>query len=170
LSVNGDLTVGSMGVLDMVVAGSDQTQYAHLDVTGTTAVSGTVLIDFQNGFAPKAGDSFDLFTVAGGMSSLGSNIEGAGLAPGWQFSVADENGDTFVDSRSDGVATSPEPSAVAIGRSHRLSPSCRHRSPSPPAAQACTDRLADRQGALRRFKYPGLTGCCDPRANADRGK
>jgi hypothetical protein len=114
-TISGDLSIEAPGVLDMVIAGSDPSDYAHLTVAGTISVAGTVMLDFKNGYAPKAGSSFDLFTVAGGMSSLGNNIEVAGLAPGWQFSLADENGDTFVNSLSDGVATSPEPSSVALG-------------------------------------------------------
>jgi fibronectin-binding autotransporter adhesin len=113
-TIDANLEIDSGGVLDMVI-NSDTGNTSHLTVTGTTTVAGKVLLDFQHGFAPKAGDSFDLFTVSGGMSALGTDIEVAGLASGWQYSVQDQSGDTYVDSMSDGVATSPEPpSAVGL--------------------------------------------------------
>jgi hypothetical protein len=114
ITLSGDLTVESDGVLDMVIAGSDPGDYAHLTVAGTTTVAGTVLLDFQNGFAPQTGQTFDLFTISDG-SSIAGDIQVAGLEPGWDYSVQQESGDTIIDSLGYGVATSPEPSPVVLG-------------------------------------------------------
>lgn len=109
ISITGDLTVGDDGVLDMLIDGSGDGEYPHLTVDGTTSLAGTVLLDFQNGFAPAAGDIYDLFTFEGGVNSFANQIQVAGLEPGWQYALEQQNGDEVIESLSNGVAV-PEPS------------------------------------------------------------
>lgn len=110
-SVTGDYTLDSGAVLDMQIAGSADGDYGHLSVGGTTSLLGTVLLDFQDGFAPSAGDVYDLFTFTGGVNSFANQIQVSGLEPGWEYALAMQNGDEVIESLNNGVAV-PEPSAL----------------------------------------------------------
>lgn len=113
LTIDGDFEQDS-GSLDIQIQGSDPTLYGQLDVTGDVDLAGTVLLDFGNGFAPKEGDVFEILDVDGTVNDFSSEIQYAGLAPGWQFQLQ-QSGDLYeILSLSNGISTTPEPAGAVV--------------------------------------------------------
>jgi hypothetical protein len=54
-------------------------------VDGDLTLAGTLVLQFMNGFAPRAGDRFDLLDVSGTVTGSFEDGEVRGLAPGFDF-------------------------------------------------------------------------------------
>jgi hypothetical protein len=120
LTIEGDLQLADGALLVLEIAGYDAgIQHDQLIVTGhLKATAANVQLSFLDGFAPRAGDHFDLLQVAGGMA-LGENTRFtfSGLAAGWQFEVQlDGTGQSLsLLSLNDGIALAvPEPETYAL--------------------------------------------------------
>ena len=74
MTINGNYTQGSTGILNVDVNGTTPgTQYDRLVVTGTAALNGTLNISTGD-FVPAAGDSFTIVQATGGMSGTFATI------------------------------------------------------------------------------------------------
>lgn len=79
LTVSGNYTQGSTGVLNMEIGGSTPvTGYDQLAVTGNAALSGTLNISLINGFLPAVGDVFQIITT-GSFSGAFTTINTTGF-------------------------------------------------------------------------------------------
>ena len=117
LSINGDYQQGNGGVLQLSIAGAGPGSYDRLVVTGgMTLTAGAVLeLDFINGFAPKAGDQFELLDVGGALSGSFDRIDLEGLAPGFEYVIGpDGQGHYVLTAENDGTTAIPEPSTWAL--------------------------------------------------------
>jgi T5SS/PEP-CTERM-associated repeat protein len=116
LHINGSLTqpnsatstplgTGANGRLQFDIGGTERgTGYDGIDVTGAANIAGgTVVLNFVNGFAPHAGDRFTLIDAASATSAPQA-VEVRGLAPGFQYTLAVENGDLVLVANSDGTS------------------------------------------------------------------
>jgi fibronectin-binding autotransporter adhesin len=79
LTINGNYTQTTAGVLNVALAGTDPSLYDHLAVSGTAALDGTLNVGLLNGFVPVAGNAFQIVTFA---SWSGSFATVNGLNPG----------------------------------------------------------------------------------------
>ncbi len=86
MTVTGDYSQSTGTGLHFSIAGTDaDTGYSQLMVGGNLQLAGTLRFDFENGFSPQAGDTFDVIKV-NGTSQLGNlHIEIGNLAPGFQY-------------------------------------------------------------------------------------
>jgi hypothetical protein len=87
LTVEGDYQQVS-GVLDFQLAGPHDYDQFIVKGGGVDIVGGIVELDFIDGFAPSAGDDFQLISADEGITFDPGSIELNGLAPGfqWRFS------------------------------------------------------------------------------------
>jgi autotransporter family porin len=113
LTIAGDYTQDS-GTLDMGIAGPTPDLYNHVAVMGNFSLNGgLLLLDFQDGFAPAAGQTFDLISAGNAFSVAPDQVQVAGLEPGWQYQI-DTSGDGLaIKSLSDAVAA-PEPGTAGV--------------------------------------------------------
>lgn len=74
LTIDGDCTQGADATLAIEIGGSNQgTDHDLLDITGTTALAGTLEVTLIDGFVPNSGDLFEIVTagtVAGEFDSV----------------------------------------------------------------------------------------------------
>lgn len=103
LTIRGDLTVSETGVITLDVLGASAGLQDRLVVTGAVDLRGRTVVNFGNGYAPKAGDVLQLIQ-AGGMSEAGASVEVAGLADGFQYDVSAGGGGLVLTAVNDGVA------------------------------------------------------------------
>jgi T5SS/PEP-CTERM-associated repeat protein len=101
LTIQGDLVVGPTGVVRAEAAGA---QSDRLVVTGDATLDGTLVLQFKNGFAPKANAQFELFHVNGNVTGAFATVTTRGLAPGAQFDVTSVGGAFTVKALNDTVA------------------------------------------------------------------
>ena len=104
---------GGSVILDAM--GLAQGQYGQLDITGSAAFHGVIVLDFIDGFAPKQGDVFDLINITGSSDFSGNTIEIEGLQPGFEYSVSFSDGEFTLTALNNGIpATTPEPSTFIL--------------------------------------------------------
>ena len=96
------------------MAGTLPGQFDVLAVTGHATLRGTLSLDFINGFAPHAGDTFTFLDVAGSTDGRFADILVHGLEEGWQFQLTSVNGALTLNSLNDGVAMVPEPASLML--------------------------------------------------------
>ena len=115
LTIEGDF-VQNGGRIVMEIGGlTPGTQFDQLVVTGDfSLLDGTIELAFTDGFAPRAGETFALFDVAGAFTSDAA-FAVSGLEDGWQFDTAFDpaTGGFTITSLTDAVAV-PEPGVVAL--------------------------------------------------------
>ena len=93
LVINGGLELRSSSLVTMELAGNTTNLYDRILVSGNLQLGGALQVLTLNGFAPAAGDSFELFdfgAVSGSFSSTDLPTLGAGLT--WDASQLDNNG------------------------------------------------------------------------------
>jgi T5SS/PEP-CTERM-associated repeat protein len=101
LTIQGNLVLAPEGVIQLDAAG---TTSDRLVVAGTATLDGTLVLQFENGFAPHTGDAFELFHADGGTTGAFASVTTRGLAPGAQFDVDASGGTVKVTSTTDAVA------------------------------------------------------------------
>jgi outer membrane autotransporter protein len=106
MTIIGNYTQLPTGTLDLQIAGTNPADADHLVVTGQATLGGFLELDFVNGFAPQAGNVFNLLTF-GSTTGQFAGVEVTGLAPGWTFTLSPANGVFNLLSTSNGVS-SPE--------------------------------------------------------------
>jgi T5SS/PEP-CTERM-associated repeat protein len=119
LSVTGDYTQTG-GILQLDIAGTDPSDFDQLDVSGDLSLqTGSILeLNFIDGFAPVAGDTFDLisFATLDPVNNAFANVEIDGLEAGFDYTLAPNSANSFeLTALNNGVAAPvPEPGALAL--------------------------------------------------------
>ena len=102
MRLEGTLTLPSTSTVELHIAGVERgATYGALDVTGNITYGGKLVVNFVNGFAPRAGDEFEL--IRGNAGSFGQ-VQINGLAAGFQCTVTHSDGAIRLRALSDGVA------------------------------------------------------------------
>jgi hypothetical protein len=121
LTIAGDYTQTANGVLVLAIGGPDSADSDHLAIDGMFAVeTGAVLqLDFIDGFAPTAGETFDLidYQTIDPLNAAFSQVDIEGLQAGFEYVVTPVGGDVTnfqLTALNDGVSTVPEPSTYAL--------------------------------------------------------
>jgi len=86
MTINGSYTQLPTGTLDLQVGGPNPADSDHLVVNGPATFAGHLELDFINGFAPTAGEVFNLLSFGSAVGQF-TNVEITGLAPGWTFTL-----------------------------------------------------------------------------------
>lgn len=73
-------------------------------VNGDATLAGRFVLQFMNGFAPRAGDAFELLQVSGTVTGSFDDVAVRGLAPGFEFAADPLGGRLVLTALSDGVA------------------------------------------------------------------
>ncbi len=109
------------GALVFDIDGDQPGQFDQLFVHGlANFTGGTIDINFENGFAPIAGDTFDLISAALGLRNSGVTVDVNGLVPGTDFTESfTANGLSFdlgpnVGPPPPPPPTTPEPSTLFL--------------------------------------------------------
>jgi hypothetical protein len=76
LTVVGTYNQSSLGALSIVISGAATPQYGRLAVSGGAALAGSLMVSFENGFAPSVGNVFGIVTAGGGIAGKFSNLAG----------------------------------------------------------------------------------------------
>ena len=120
MTITGNYTQNS-GALVFDIDGDQPGQFDQLSVQGlANFTGGTIDINFENGFAPIAGDTFDLISAALGLRNSGLTVDVNGLAPGTDFTESfTANGLSFdlgpnVGPPPPPPPTTPEPSTLFL--------------------------------------------------------
>ena len=118
LTVNGNYTEKSAGVLQLDIAGTNPADYDHLDVSGELSLeSGSILkLDFIDGFAPTQGETFDFieYGTLDPTANAFSTVEVEGLGPGFDYSVAPNSAGSYSLTALNNAESVPEPSTWAL--------------------------------------------------------
>lgn len=113
LTIDGDMTLGGDAELELELAAS---RHDVLHVTGALRLDGGhIVLSFLGGFAPHAGQHFDLLQVGGSFSST-AGVQVVGLQPGWQFDTGFDagTGRFTLTALTDGVSAVPEPATWCL--------------------------------------------------------
>ncbi len=103
LTLDGDLTSGATGRLEIPLTRSLPGQYGSLAVTGSADLNGVLVLSCENQYAPREGDLFTLLTVAQGVFGAFSSVEIHGLEAGFEYEIIYLNGQVVLEAQSDGV-------------------------------------------------------------------
>lgn len=106
LTITGNFTQGSSGETSLDIWSS--TSFNTINITGFANYSGSLSINFTQGFVPAAGETFELITAGGGIIDF-QEIGISGLGPDvvWQRIGT---GDSYVLQ----IVSVPEPSQVGL--------------------------------------------------------
>jgi len=111
------------GLLDLDIDGAEPGQFDRLITGGSIQIgSGTLRLDFGDGFAPTKGMSFDLLDASKGLSLANTQIQIEGLAPGFEYSVNVADGQLDITALNNGVSRTsgsgptgvPEPATILL--------------------------------------------------------
>jgi len=91
-TIHGNYTQTSSGVLDIKLGGATAGQYDQLNVTGNASLGGTLNVSLTGGFTPIQGDSFQILTVLGTLTSDFSTKNFPTLGGGLIFVTSTNNG------------------------------------------------------------------------------
>lgn len=75
-----------------------------LEFEGDGELGGKLVLQFQNGFAPRAGEAIEVVRAGGALSGAFSEVEVRGLAPGAQFDTGTDGGGLQLVAVSDTLA------------------------------------------------------------------
>ncbi|KAB2965066.1 MAG: hypothetical protein F9K16_02895 [Thermoanaerobaculia bacterium] len=103
LTVDGALTLGASGRLEIPLAGPLPGEYGSLAVTGAASLDGVLSLEFQSDYAPREGDLFTLLDVAQGVTGDFTGVEIHGLEPGFEFEITIVDGQVVLEALNDGV-------------------------------------------------------------------
>lgn len=105
--INGDFELDSGGALSMNLSGTNSsTGYDVLQASGNVSLAGSLVLNFVDGFSPRAGQSFT-FLKFGSLNGSFSQVQVGGLASGFQYQIQTNNNALVLVASNDGVATSP---------------------------------------------------------------
>ena len=105
----------SSATLEVEIGGTARgSGYDGLDVTGSFQAGGALVVKFVNGFAPKTGDKFELVR-ADQVSGAFANLSLQGLASGFSYRLALEDGKVTLVATSDGIALPVLPAVGVLG-------------------------------------------------------
>ncbi len=115
VTVLGSFTLLPDGTLSLAVAGPSPDLLSQVNISGVGLFHGTVDFDFIDGFAPTAGESFDLIhALSADFNGVRFQIEG--LEPGFAYGYEFANGTFRLDALNNGTSTSssPEPNTLSL--------------------------------------------------------
>ncbi len=112
LTIEGDLTVDASGEIALDLFGAKAGMQDTLVITGTLAMNGRLVLNFGNGYAPKANDEWTLIQ-AGGSTWTPAEIVIDGLKPGFEYAMEFSGGALTVTALTDGVLA-PEQSLIFL--------------------------------------------------------
>ena len=105
LTVEGNFEQDATGVIVAEVGGATPgTQHDKFIVTGTSVMGGKLILQFINGYAPKAGEHFDVLNTTGAATGAFAEVEVGGLEPGAAFQTAMSGGTLTATAMSDTTA------------------------------------------------------------------
>jgi autotransporter-associated beta strand protein len=102
--INGNYAQNADGILKVEVAGTDPNASAHLDITGSATVNGTLEVRFVNGVLPVSGQVTKVLNVAGAFAGSFAQIIFPDLRAGFQFQAEFVNGSYQLTALNDGLA------------------------------------------------------------------
>lgn len=106
--VDGNLVLAADGTLEMELGGYGLgTEYDRLTVTGSSDLSGILMLSFLDGFTATNGASFDLFNWDGGVSGGFSEI----TVSGYEGAIAWDTSRLYTDGT---LSVIPEPQSVLL--------------------------------------------------------
>jgi len=114
VDVSGNFTLTPGGLLSLDIAGTAPGSFSQLDIEGYGYFDGTIDFDFIDGFAPQAGQTFDLIDAAAGADLSSAIIQITGLEPGFQYSEAFSNGELTLTALNNGTSDTPEPNSALL--------------------------------------------------------
>lgn len=117
--VNGDVTVNAGGAIVLQVGGTASDQHDKLIVNGNLQRAGKLVLSFTNGFAPKAGDRFDLLTVSGADTGAFAVQQIKGLAPGFDYELSVNSGTVTMTALNDAQPDRTAPVVKIVSPSAR---------------------------------------------------
>jgi T5SS/PEP-CTERM-associated repeat protein len=103
LAIVGNFAQASTDKSTIEIAGPDPDAQAHLSITGSATVDGTLEVRFAENFLPAKGQTFDLIDVAGAVDGSFSEIVFPDLRSGFLFSGEFLNGVYRLTALSDGA-------------------------------------------------------------------
>jgi len=103
LAVTGALVTGPTGRLELPLAGRGAGEYGSLSVTGSAHLDGVLALRFQDGYAPRQGDTFTFLTAGGGVSGAFDAVQISGLRPGFLYRLRTVNGQVTLEALNDGA-------------------------------------------------------------------
>jgi T5SS/PEP-CTERM-associated repeat protein len=115
LGIYGDYDQTS-GELDLQFDGTAAGDFDQIDATGLIDITGgTIDLEFIDGYAPQAGDTFDFLDAPGGESVSGVTFEVNGLEPGFEYTtqIDPQTGAFELVALNNAIAI-PEPSGAAL--------------------------------------------------------
>ena len=83
VTINGNLTQASAGIIEVHLAGPGATQFGRLNITGTATLDGALIVVRDGGYTPSLGNRFRFMTFAGRsglFATTGGFTIGGGLA------------------------------------------------------------------------------------------
>lgn len=117
LNINGDLAINNT-TLTVEIGGTVQgTEYDFLNVSGTTDISAgpsNVVVEFVNGFAATAGETFTVLATAGFTGDTSTNLIFDFSALGGSFDVAFTDGGAGSGITFSNFTAVPEPTSLAL--------------------------------------------------------
>jgi len=103
LSINGDVTLSPTAEVKLDIL--NLADHDQLIVNGNlNLVGGALTLAFDNGFAPKKGDTFE-FLVGDSFTGAFDGIQITGLAPGFEYDWNISGGALVLEALNDGVST-----------------------------------------------------------------
>ncbi|MEX0641965.1 MAG: Ig-like domain-containing protein, partial [Pirellulales bacterium] len=111
MRVEGTLSLTTDSTVEIPIAGNVRgVSYGAIDVTGGVTYGGKLAVNFVNGFAPRAGDEFELIR---GTTGSFSQVVVTGLSSGFQYTLAHTGGALRLRATNDGVAVAtPAPAGL----------------------------------------------------------
>jgi hypothetical protein len=109
--VVGNLVLTSSSVLDIGLTGTGTGQYDTINVDGSAALAGQLVINLESGFTAKTGDTFNFLTAAGGVTGSFAN-SGPLNADGYTFDLTATGGNSL--GLEVAAVPTPEPAALAL--------------------------------------------------------
>lgn len=106
MAISGTLNISPTGRLVIPVSGNSPGQYGSLAVTGAAHLDGVLALDFLSGYAPGQGDAFTFVTATDGLTGIFDRVEISGLAPGFQYELAFNDGQVVLQALN-GARLSP---------------------------------------------------------------
>lgn len=118
LRIEGDLTVAPGAVVVTEIGGPpSEDRPVPLTVTGTAALAGKLVLQFAEGYAPRAGEAVEFLDVQGAAATgTFTDVEVRGLAPGAQFDVAADGAGRVAATAVADTAALPSVSVKARGK------------------------------------------------------
>lgn len=104
LTIEGDLTISSTGVITLELLGASAALQDRLVVSGAAVVEGTLALNFANGYAPRQGEELALIEAAT-LTGTPQSVVISGLAEGFSYEFVEEANGLRLVALNDGIPT-----------------------------------------------------------------